>query len=144
MLRATRTGIILAVSGLTLALTACTANSVMDLEVGDCLDSEALSGDEVSSVETIECSEDHDAEIFGELVFDDGDYPGTDSVRTDAEAHCRDEFATFVGIDYESSEIYFTAMYPTEQSWDQADDRTALCVLLAPENVTGSLEGAAY
>ncbi|MEE6273566.1 septum formation family protein [Georgenia wangjunii] len=144
MLRATRTGIILAVSGLTLGLAACATNSVMELEVGDCLDSEALSGQEITEVETIECSEDHDAEVFAELAFDDGDYPGMDAVQTDAEAHCRTEFEKFVGIDYESSEMYFTAMYPTETSWDQADDRTALCVLLAPETVTGSLEGAAF
>jgi hypothetical protein len=144
MPRATRTATLLTVSGLALGLTACSSNSVMELQVGDCLSSEQLTEVEITSIETVECGEEHDAEVFADLTFEDGDYPGQDTARTQSEAHCREEFAAFVGIDYESSALEFTAMYPTDRSWDQARDRTALCVLLAPEDVTGTLEGVGY
>ncbi|QDB80383.1 septum formation family protein [Georgenia wutianyii] len=121
----------------------CSANSVLDLTVGDCLNQSDLEGDEVSSVEAVECSEEHDAEIFAEHEFTGDSYPGLTVVQEESEEVCTEKFEEFIGVPYLESELYFTMLYPSEQSWDDADDRTTLCIVLSEEPMTGSLEGAA-
>lgn len=120
----------------------CTADSVLDLEVGDCLNQSDLAGDEVSSASTIECTEEHDAEIFGEHVFSGDDYPGIDTVQAESEATCLKEFGSFIGLPYEESVLQFTMLYPSEQSWNDADDRTTLCIVVSDEPLTESLKDA--
>ncbi len=120
----------------------CTADSVLNLEVGDCLNESDLQGDEISSAATVECSEEHDAEIFGEHVFSGDDYPGVDAVQAESQETCLQAFEKFIGIPYEESALYFTMLYPSQDSWDKADDRTTLCIVLSGEPVTESLEGA--
>ncbi|MEE6281916.1 septum formation family protein [Georgenia sunbinii] len=139
-----RSALLLAVAaGTALALSGCTANSVLDLAVGDCLNTTDLEGTEVSSVEALECSTEHDAEIFAEHTFSGDEYPGLETVQEESDVACRDAFGDFVGIPYEESALYFSALYPTEDTWDSADDRTTLCIILAEEPMTESLEGAA-
>jgi len=128
----------------------CSANSVLDLKVGDCLNQSDLEGDtgdsgadEVSSVEAVECSEEHDAEIFAEHEFSGDDYPGLTAVQEESQEVCTEKFEEFIGVPYLESELYFTMLYPSQQSWDDADDRTTLCIVLSEEPMTGSLEGAA-
>lgn len=121
-------------------LSAC--SSVMDLDVGDCFDSEELSGDEVESVSTIDCSEEHDSEVYAEYEFDDGDFPGDDEVEQQGGEYCVEEFESFIGVPYEQSEIYLTALNPSEQSWDDADDRTTLCIAENPDALTESMADA--
>jgi len=120
----------------------CTADSVLDLQVGDCLSRSDLEGDEVSSAKAIDCAEEHDAEIYAEHTFSGDEYPGTDTVEEESQEVCTEKFEEFIGLPYLESEIYFTMLYPSEQSWDQADDRTTLCIVLSDEPTTGSLEGA--
>jgi hypothetical protein len=121
----------------------CSSDSVLDLEVGDCLNQSDLDGDEISSAEAIDCDEEHDAEIFAEHGFTGDEYPGVDAVREQSEAGCVEQFDDFVGMPYLESELNFTMLYPSETSWNDADDRATLCILQAPEPMTGSLEGAA-
>ncbi|MPV37221.1 septum formation family protein [Georgenia subflava] len=142
MNRPARTALTLAaLVGLTGTLAAC-GGDVLALEVGDCVNQSDLQDTEVSSVTTLECSEPHDAEIFGAVTHDDGDFPGEDEVKSEAQEGCITRFEEFVGVPYVESEIYFSTLSPSEQSWNQADDRTSLCIILAEEKMTGSLEGA--
>ncbi|PYF99493.1 Septum formation [Georgenia satyanarayanai] len=120
----------------------CTADSVLDLEVGDCLNQSDLEGEEVSSAAAVECTEEHDAEIFGEHVFSGDDYPGVDTVQAESQETCLAEFEEFIGLPYEESALPFTMLYPSEQSWNDADDRTTLCIVVSDEPLTESLEGS--
>ncbi|WP_152188445.1 septum formation family protein [Georgenia satyanarayanai] len=120
----------------------CTADSVLDLEVGDCLNQSDLEGEEVSSAATVECTEEHDAEIFAEHVFSGDEYPGVDAVQAKSEETCLAEFEEFIGLPYEQSALPFTMLYPSEQSWNDADDRTTLCIVVSDEPLTESLEGS--
>ncbi|HLS33765.1 MAG TPA: septum formation family protein [Brevibacterium sp.] len=121
----------------------CTADSVFDLSVGDCLNQSDLEGDEISSVKALDCeTEEHDAEVYAEHVYAEGDYPGNDAVREKAEHVCAEEFETFMGISYLESALLVVPLTPSEDSWNNADDRTALCIVLYDEPQTGSLEGA--
>ena len=121
----------------------CTSTSVLTLGVGDCLHSADLErGESVSDVATVPCEEPHDAEIFAATTLPAGDYPGLESLRTEAENYCLPEFETFAGLPYLSSELDVYPLLPTSDSWEQEGDRTILCIAVAPEDVTGTLEGA--
>src|SRR5690606_34474070 len=93
----------------------CTADSVLDLQVGDCLSRSDLEGDEVSSAKAIDCAEEHDAEIYAEHTFSGDEYPGTDTVEEESQEVCTEKFEEFIGLPYLESEIYFTMLYPSEQ-----------------------------
>lgn len=117
---------------------------VVALEVGDCLDQSELKGAEVTQVETKQCTEPHDAEVFAAVRHSgDDDYPGRAAIEEFAEKECAVRFEEFVGVPYAESEIYFSTLSPTEEGWVQADDRTSLCILLSETPVSESLRGAA-
>lgn len=143
---APRTRRIVALAGAALLVavgaTACTDTSVLTLRVGDCLDSVDLAGDSVSDVVTIPCDEPHDAEIFADLELPDGRYPGIDEVRTAAEDFCLPALEEFVGIPLLESELDVYPLLPTVDSWTADDDRVILCIAVAPQDVTGTLEGS--
>lgn len=129
---------------LTLAAAAgCSSSSVLDLQVGDCLSSADFTGEEVSTLPTVRCSEPHDAEIFAATELPEGEYPGVEAVRLAAEDFCLPAFEEFVGISYVDSELAVYPLFPTEDSWASDDDREILCIVVAPEDVTDTLEGAA-
>lgn len=114
----------------------------LELEVGDCIFQDALSGDQVSEATTVDCAAPHDAEIFAALTHADGDYPGEETIRAEAEEFCVAEFEKFIGMSFWDSALNMTSLYPTSPSWTFADDRISLCILLLDEEVTGSMAGA--
>jgi hypothetical protein len=131
-------------AALLMTAAACSRGAeVIALEVGDCLDQSELEGAEVTSVETKECTDPHDAEVFAAVEHADGDYPGRSKVEEFAEKECTARFEEFVGLPYAESEIYFSTLSPTEEGWDEADDRTSLCILLSDTPVSESLKDAA-
>ncbi len=110
------------------------------IEVGDCLNLPSELS-EVQSVEGVPCSEAHGAQafaIFDLTGFDDG-FPGSEAFQEQAGEGCYQRFEGFVGIPYENSELYFTTLEPTQESWAQLDDREIVC-LLVPESGTFSYD----
>ncbi len=126
---------------------ASTEVDAFDVAVGDCINLPAADEQRISSFESVECNAPHDAEIF-ELfdLTDAAEFPGTDAVSTEAQAGCIDAFEPFVGIDYDSSRFLLTFVPPSEQSWNEADDREVICIVL-PEigepQLTASVQGVA-
>jgi hypothetical protein len=118
------------------------AADVFSIRVGDCLNAVG-GGGEFSTVPVVPCSEPHDSEAYASMQLSDGDYPGADAVQLEADAFCLDEFASFVGLDFQESVLDMTYFYPSEETWAQGD-REILCVVVAPsgETITGSLAGA--
>ncbi|MFD1506376.1 septum formation family protein [Georgenia yuyongxinii] len=124
------------------AVSGCGGGDVMALKEGDCLKAAALDSDTaVSDVTVIDCADPHDAEVFTELTLDDRDFPGEKALQTRALELCRPEFEQFVGRPYDESELYYSALTPTQESWERAEDRTALCILLSDDPVIGTLAG---
>jgi hypothetical protein len=113
-----------------------------NLRPGDCVeDAATLSSSEVT---TIPCSQPHVFEVFGKFDVADGPYPGDDQLNSLGEERCTGQlFTDYVGVDYASSTVYASSVPPSRQTWEQADDRTILCV--AHESgqtpTTGSYEG---
>ena len=117
--------------------------SVLDLDVGDCL---ATTGNHsaTSTVPVVDCSLEHESEVYSRTVLDDDEFPGDDAVRDRAVTGCTEAFTEFVGIEYDASSLDFAYYFPTRTSWDRGD-RDIVCLLIDPaaESITGSLAGAA-
>lgn len=120
--------------------------TAFQLQIGDCYDDST--GDvegEVSSVQTVPCSDPHMYEVYAEQTRSETDFPGADAIVTMAEDYCGAEWEGFVGVPYEESALYLTYIYPTEQTWTQLDDRLITCVVYEPDTThTGSLRDAGY
>lgn len=117
-------------------------DDVFDLQVGDCL-AESVGSEAVSSVETVDCDEPHYSEIYSSIILDDGPYPGDAAVQTTAEEECSADFESFIGMEYAYSELWFEYLQPTQETWDQMDDREVICMVYDPAGDTvGTLAGA--
>jgi hypothetical protein len=124
------------------ALSSAGRVSVNDLRPGDCFNS----GDEteISDVDGVPCDEPHKWEVFAVDTHEAPALPSDAELDTVFGSICLDEFASYVGAPYESSEIYASMISPSEGSWADGD-RTFTCVLYDPEDaeLTESLRGAA-
>jgi hypothetical protein len=117
----------------------------LQLTVGECVNEPSVAEEgeqEIGALPVVDCAEPHHAEVFHTIELTDESYPA--DVLTQAEEACYGAFEGYVGIAYEESAYYFTATYPTSQSWD-AGDRQIACLLVGEtgEELTGSLKGAA-
>jgi hypothetical protein len=103
------------------------------IQLGDCFDNTAsLSGDEAGEVSSLPgrpCAEPHDNEVYAVFDVDYASFPGDEQMGELAFEACRTRFSTFVGMDYESSALDITALYPTTQSWSIQDDREVICAV---------------
>lgn len=115
---------------------------VFTLRVGDCFDE--TNQEEVSSVPAIPCEEPHDNEIFHEFTLSGEEWPGDDAISAEAEAECGPQFDAFVGLPYAESVLVWGPMTPTQEGWEQFDDRVVQCIIWEPDTkVQGSLAGVA-
>lgn len=111
------------------------SKTVDDIAVGDCMN--IPEEDVFSTVDTIDCSEPHDLEVFalvdlsiaGSAFSSVAAYPGDDPVYETAFDLCWDAFEPYVGVPYEDSALYMDAFTPTLEGWDERGDRIANCVL---------------
>jgi hypothetical protein len=117
--------------------------SAFDLEVGDCFDTPDPTL--VEEVERIDCASWHTYEIYAAVLHSGGNddpFPGDEPLATFAEDECIAAFEPFVGLDYDSSELFIFYLHPTEETW-QIGDREVLCsVYLEDEPLVGSMEGS--
>lgn len=119
---------------------------VFAVQEGDCINFPDAD-DLVDAFDAVACDEPHDGEIY-ELFDIEGfdDFPGDAAVSTEGSDGCLTAFETFVGIDYNSSIFFFTFFSPTEDTWNELDDREVICVLTPAEGepqLVGSAEGTA-
>lgn len=114
---------------------------VYEVSVGECMGTASLQSDQVSRIETVECSTEHDVEAFASMSLSDDSYPGEDEIQAQADEFCLAKFESFIGLSYQESEFDYSYLYPTAEGWDNLADREILCLVISPEPVTGSLEG---
>jgi hypothetical protein len=134
---------VIAASFLAVALTACSEGNVFSLEPGDCFGE--FSGGEVSDVDKVDCDEPHENEVYATFDAEGDDFPGEDELQAEAEEECTgDRFEDYVGISYNESRYYFSPLVPSEDSWEDADDREIVCYLHEQDSseIEGSVEGS--
>jgi predicted small secreted protein len=104
------------------------------ITVGDCFNE---TGDEiVSDVPTIDCALPHDYEVYASIQLDKAVWPGDDEIFSLADDACLAPFATWVGIPFENSTLDYTYYVPTEDGWNNYDDREVSCIMFDPAGQT--------
>lgn len=118
--------------------------SAFSLKVGDCYNDPSSSG-QISDVPVVPCGDEHQNEVVAIMMMDDGEWPGADAVSETADQMCFEKFEEFIGAPYETSDIDFFSIMPSEGSWKELNDRELVCSVYdtTAETVTGSLKGVA-
>ena len=116
------------------------------LAVGQCLNG-LREGGTVTSANTrpVDCAKPHDNEVVGLVeVADQKAFPGDQVMVITAQAQCVPQFATYVGIDFNTSTLILIPIVPTETSWTTKGDRTIACVVASGDatQMTGSVKGS--
>lgn len=113
------------------------------VEIGDCVaDVPTVVTDDLP---TVPCSEPHLAEVFA-LVRDaagaDDPYPGTATMWRRAVQRCVEELPGYTGMPVTRSGLEPFMLWPSETTWELADDRLTICLLRAPEgDLVGTRRG---
>lgn len=115
---------------------------IVDVRVGDCFDlNDGSDVEEVGEIRAIPCDEAHAFEAYFTTDLPAGEYPSRSVFDAQLEAECLPAFETYVGRDYETSELYVTSFEPTAEGWEDGD-RGILCVIStfnAETPLTGSV-----
>ncbi|MCP3853728.1 MAG: hypothetical protein GY713_07030 [Actinomycetia bacterium] len=109
------------------------------IQVGDCVQDPGTGA--IESVAAVPCAEPHDLEAYASFALDFDEWPGEDAIGEAAGMGCFDQFAGFVGMTYEESIYDFTWLEPTEESFNEIDDKEVLCMLGLYEG--GTMTGSA-
>ncbi|HUF06867.1 MAG TPA: septum formation family protein [Candidatus Binatia bacterium] len=118
------------------AIVGAGALQIVDVRVGDCFDlNDGFDIEEVGEIRAIPCDEPHAFEAYFLTELAAGSYPSRSVFNTAVEAACLPSFETYVGRDYETSELYVTSFEPTPEGWHDGD-RSILCVLSTYEAAT--------
>lgn len=132
-----------------------TSVSVFDVAKGDCFtvpkDPEQIT-EEIATLPRVDCTEPHEQEAYARVVYTDpasgttpDAFPGAAAVKAFADGTCAEEFADYVGVDYRDSQLFFTYLVPSARSWQQNEDRSALCfVTTTGEQLTRSVQGTKW
>lgn len=116
---------------------------VFELAVGDCVN--GVSGttreaEEFTSTPVVACSEPHEAEVIASFRLEQGRYPGEEVVVAQAQERCADLIVAQLPSAPRPGELLPFYFYPTDESWEHADDRTVHCLAMpARGRTTGSL-----
>lgn len=119
----------------------------VDLEVGDCLDTEKVEGiATLYWIPVLACEDPHGGEVFAttrlaDAVGDDGP-PTQQRLWKAADAYCYPEFESFVGEPWAASDLVYWPVAPSEESWEEGDRKVACIVESRDEPVTGTLRDA--
>src|SRR5690625_7129136 len=67
--------------GVSASIAAC-GGQVASADVGTCMNSSDFEADEITEIPEVDCSEEHDAQIFHKFDMDDGDFPGREDRKS--------------------------------------------------------------
>ncbi|MDO5494137.1 MAG: septum formation family protein [bacterium] len=123
-------------------LAACGSATPADgLQVGQCFTEEALgAGVEVTEIETVECTQPHEHEVYATPALEFDAWPGEGQINTAALEACIAEFEGYVGSPYETSTVFAWALLPSEEGWASGD--TSAACIAETETRSSSVEGS--
>ena len=119
--------------------------------VGTCLDfTDALDTVEVTvtRLPVVPCSEQHTHEIYEVLTVREQElYPGFEALESEAQARCLAPFEEYVGVSAFDSDLFFSWLIPTLNSWENDNDSEIVCVIGEGNGAplpAGSVQGIAH
>lgn len=113
-------------------------------EVGSCINlMDVLTVEGVSDIPTVDCSEEHDAQVFAVVDLPDGEFPGDEAVTSSITSECEAAFEGFVGTPPDESALAFDGLGPSEATW-AVGDRSVICLAFYEDltTVTESFENS--
>lgn len=114
---------------------------IFSLKLGDCKMADDTTG-EIMQAEVVPCDEPHDEEVFFESKMADGEYDEA-AIETAGEVCYGQSFTDFVGVAWDDSTLDVWYLSPTEQTWNEMDDRLIQCIVTDPAGpTTGTLKGS--
>ncbi len=107
--------------------------SALELRVGDCFDLKDASTETIGDVTALPCTELHEYEIFfvGAMSMAERIYPSQEELDGYVDLYCRPTFYTYVGKIYAESELEIFTLFPTNEGWATAIDRSRALHTLA-------------
>lgn len=128
------------------ALAGCGGDKeVVTADEGDCIEDVSFSGG-IDELPTTDCDQDHVAEVVGTFDHRGGDdFPGEDDISEAANERCGELFEDYVGAPVEETSLAINSINPTEESWEEADDRETICLAVSGDgdDLDQSVEDAA-
>lgn len=106
---------------------------------------------EVGALDKVDCDDAHDNEVISVFPLDEEDFPGEgafpgdDAVEAEALQRCTEDFAEYVGTTLEESDLELLTISPTEETWEEGDDREVICAVSTADGsaIEGSVAGTA-
>ena len=98
---------------------------------------------EVKTLPIIDCAQPHSHEIYATVTSTESVYPGVDALGSFALVKCLSAFEDFVGISAFDSDLSYTWLVPSLNSWNDEKDREVLCVLARRDGspLVGTMKG---
>ena len=114
-----------------------------ELRVGDCWDLKDPAAETIGDVTARPCTEAHEYEVFYAASMPGGAYLAEDAFGSYVQNNCEPAFATYVGKNYQDSELDIFWLYPTDDGWTSGD-RTVECSAYHPRIhcLTASVKGS--
>jgi hypothetical protein len=111
---------------------------VLDLRVGDCLES-LTESEELSDLPAVPCSQPHLGEVYALFDIPGTAYPGEEEVWAIADEECFERLAGYsqAAANDPGVEVYY--LYPTSGSWRRGDHEIA-CIAASETPRTGSIQ----
>ncbi len=97
-----------------------------EIKAGDCLGS--LTAGTANQVVLVPCSDPHYWQAYLITSMSPGPYPGQSRISEVGNQVCNSAFPGFVGVAPAKSKYQFTFLYPTQDTWENVDDRAITCV----------------
>lgn len=115
--------------------------SVFHLHPGDCIVPPTSIKAELSKLKVVSCREPHTQEVYALVVDHASDtYPGTSALQSFANGACLQQFASYVGVDYRDSSLYYTYLLPSVRSWASGDHTVDCVVTTTGQELTKSVK----
>lgn len=117
---------------------------VRSVDVGDCVDLPDEGDENVFRLTTRSCDEPHEAEVFSVGDLGDGSepYPGQTEVDRLIFEACTADFADYVGINYDASELLVFQIYPGQVNWKVDQEYSCLAYLPDRAPLTETVRGS--
>ena len=112
------------------------------IKVGDCLNDPGEG--EINNVSVVPCAQPHELEVFHEFLLAGENYPATaEAMEESVLSTCDPVFKSFIGRSYDDSDLDYTTIEPTEESWKDGD-RMVHCLVGNADfsKESGSLKGS--
>ena len=97
-------------------------SEVSAVKVGDCFNNYRFENDRTGTSEDIftlvDCSRPHEGEVYHQADYQAPEFPGSAQLEHWAQQECYLHFESWVGQEYELSELDYATFLPTEATWD--------------------------